>query len=220
MSLQDLERKIKESKGEEIYGLHIFSNKNRREVFRELTRLPCRTSSSIGKSLGMDARVVEWHLKKMKNVGFVDEWKDKRRYYYVLGLVDPIDLPFFKALNSKDARIIIMYAINGCRKISDIPVARSSFYRHVKLFQECGIIEVGGASGSYICPTEKLKKMVERYETLGMNYKREIVKKLEVEGFHVNVLGVVKNELKLEITGMENFNMGVFISPIYTAMEV
>ncbi len=220
MSIQDLERKIKESKGEEIYGLHIFSNKNRRMVFRELTKLPCRTSSSIAKLLNLDPKVAEWHLKKLEDGEYVKTWREGRRYYYVPGLVDVMDLPFFKALNSKDARKIILYVLNGCRKASDIPVSSSTFYRYINLFERWDLVQIGGFKCSYICPTKKMKSMIERYEEQGMNYKREIVKKLENEGFHVKVLGIVKYELKLEIGGMENFNMGIFISPLHTSLEV
>ncbi len=220
MTIKDLERRIKGTTEEETRGLHIFSPRTRRDVYRELSRLPCRTSSSISRSLGIDARVVEWHLKKLHGEGFVETWIRGRRYYYIPSLVDLGDLEFFALLNRKSVRVIVRYLLEGCREIRDIPVPRSTLYRDLRLLENMDMVLANRGTRSYVCPGDKLKRMKEKYNERGANFKRELVKMLEYPGFSVVVLGEVNHELKLEINGLENFTMGVFISPLETSLEV
>jgi hypothetical protein len=71
-----------------------------------------------------------------------------------------------------------------------------------------------------VCGTENLRKLVEKYDLIGKKYKKSFLKHIETRGFSVRVLGTVNYELKIHITGMETFTMGIFISPLRTAMEV
>ncbi len=220
MTIKDLEEKIKKSASEDTRGLHLFSSRTRRDVYRELSRLPCRTSSSIGTSLGVDSRVVEWHLKKIRKGGFVEMWRSGKTYFYIPQLLDVSDLEFFSLLNNRGIRTIVRYVLEGCRQIKEIPLARSTLYRHLGTLEDADIITINRGSRGYVCATPQLLRLREKYAAKGPNFKREFVKMLEIPGFTVTVIGEVAHELKLEVKGLENFTMGVFISPLETALEV
>ncbi len=220
MSIIDLEKKIKKSATEEVRGLHIFSNEKRRAVYRELTRRPCRTESSIARAARVDVKVASWHLWKLMHEGYVAYQTLERRCYYVPELVDTVDLNFFHLLNSPVARRLVRYALDGCKEIKKIRTPKSTLYRYLSLLEEQGYIYRKKYRGAYMCANNSLLRLAEKYEERGMNFKREILKKLEYPGFHVRVLGEVNHELKIEISGLETFTMGVFISPLITSLEV
>ncbi len=220
MSLKELEKWIKVSKSEDVRGIHIFSNPIRRSIYRELTRLPCRTASSIAIKLGVDYRVVLWHLLKLENSGFVSRWVEHKTYFFVPYLVDLHDLEFFSLLNSKAVKMIIRYIYGGCRMVNEIPVPKSTLYRYVAKLKQMEYVYSPKDSRGYICPSKSLIELIERSKDKGTNFKREFPKLLEYPGFHVRVLGEIDNELKLEVYGIESFTMGVFISPFITSMEV
>ncbi|NPA75134.1 MAG: helix-turn-helix transcriptional regulator [Euryarchaeota archaeon] len=220
MSLNILEEKIKKASETGGEGYHIFSNENRRNIFRELTRRACRTTSSLAASTGIDSKVVVWHLNKLKKHGFVHEWKKGRLYYYPVELIKPDDLELFRILNSKDARIIMLHASKGCIEIANIPCSKSTLYRYLKIFSDMELIEISGLRKKYLCGTEKLANLLEQYDVRGMNYKKRFLKYVEKRGFNVRIVGTINYELKIEFSGLENFTMGIYISPLRTAMEV
>ncbi len=220
MSLKSLEERIKKAGSGGGEGYHIFSNERRREIFRELTRRPCRTVSSLASTLSTDTKVVSWHITKMMEKKLVSRWKAGRTYYYPAELVRPGELELFRILNSKEARKIINHAYHGCTSLEKLPVQRTTMYRYLKIYEEMELIELSGARKKYMCGTEKLKSMVEEYDLIGKNYKKKFLELVEKRGFHVRVIGTVNYELKIEFTGLENFTMGIYISPLRTAMEV
>ncbi len=220
MSIKELEKRIKSVQSESTQGLHLFSSENRRAVFRELSRLPCQTSSSIGAHLNIEPRVAEWHLKKLHDVGLVEVWNEKKRFYFIPELVDFSDLPLFSLLNRKAVKYIIRYAVSGCSPVSDLKVPSSSFYKYAHELEQLDMIYISGTQRKYLCGTERLRKLVEKYEEKGINFKKYILKVIEIPGFNVRVAGIINNELKIEVRGLENFSMGVYISPLQTAMEV
>jgi len=220
MTINDLEARIKKSKVEQSRGLHIFSNMRRRAIYRTLTKLPCQTESSIAKHNTIDVKVARWHLWKLAQAGYVAVQELDKRYYYVPELVDIGDLRFFSELNSKEARKLILFVRDGCRALKEIKVPKSTLYRYIKIFESMGYIRKVRNQSSYVCPSEPLFELGEKSEEKGMNFKREFMKKIEAPGFHVRVLGELNHELKLEVYGLERFTMGVYISPLETALEV
>ncbi len=220
MSLKELEKRIKGAIEDQSYGYHIFANENRRLVFRELTKRPCRTASSLSSALGMDTKVILWHLSKLREATLITTWKSGRTYYWPVELVRTKDLELFKILNSTDARKILLHAHKGCIEIKNIPVKSSTLYRYLKIYADMGLIDISGYGKKYMCGTELLKKMVEKYDLIGKKYKKTFIKKIETRGFSIRIMGTVNYEVKIEVSGMENFTMGIFISPLRTAMEV
>ena len=220
MKMTTLEQRIKNSQTNLTYGYHVFSNENRRMIFREITHRQCQTSSSIASLLGLDVKVVNWHLKKLVEERYVDIWVNGRNYYYVPGLMRIDDLPVFRMFNSREARKIALYAVRGCRDIKKIPVAKTTLYRYLTQFAKMGLLYLKGYERKYVCGTDEFKTMIEIYDKIGVDYKHEFLKCVESKGFSAKIVGTVNYELKVEINGLENFTMGIFISPMRTAMEV
>ncbi len=217
--LEELKRRIK-SVTEEEKGFHIFSNERRRAIFRELSRLPCRTSSSIAKATGIEVRSVIWHLEKLRREGFVDSVNLGKKYYIIPGLIFLEDMPFFSLLGRREVRKLLKMIWGGCVPISQIRISKSTLYRITNELENFGVVEKSGDKCKYICPTEKLQELVDKYDKVGRDFKKEFLKRIEVRGFEVEVIGTVGYELKIRVRGMENFTMGVFISPLRTALEV
>ncbi len=216
---EELEKIIKREE-DNVRGIHIFSNKNRREIFRELTKFPCRTSSSLSKILGIDVRSVEWHLKKLESLEYVISLKKNKKYYCIKDLVREEDLPFFTLLGKAGIRNIIKNVINGCKEINSFEIKRATLYRYLSELKTLKIISVIGTKRKMLCPTNKLEGIMEKYDEIGREYKRIILKKLDMKGYEIEVIGTVNYELKIRISGVEDFNMGIFISPLRTILEV
>ena len=219
MDLRKLQEKIKEAREEEK-GFHLFSSKRRRDVFKELTRLPCRTASSLSKVTGIEVRSVIWHLGKLHRAGFVDLVESNKKYYIVPGLIYLEDIPFFSLLSLNNAKKLLKIIWGGCVPISNIRMGTSTIYRLVNRLKSMGLVELEGERRKLLCPTEKLGEMAEKYDKIGRDFKREFLKKIESKGFEIEVIGTVNYELKIRVTGMDNFNMSIFISPVRTALEV
>ncbi len=217
--IKKLQEKIKGVK-KEAKGFHIFSNERRREIFRELTRLPCRTSSSISKATGIEVRSVVWHMEKLHHEGFVDVVEKGKKYYIVPGLIYLEDLPFFSLLSLNNAKKLLKTIWDGCVPISEINIGKSTLYRLINCFKSLNIVDVEGQRRKLLCPTEKLSEIVEKYDEIGRDFKRDFLKKIETRGFEIEVLGTVNYELKIRIAGIDNFSMSIFISPVRTALEV
>ncbi len=217
--LKDLEKRIK-SASEKEEGFHIFSSVMRRAIFRELTRFLCRTASSIATATGIEVRSVIWHLEKLRRAGYVDSADRGKKYYIVPGLIHLEDVPLFSILGRKNARKLLKIVWNGCVPISQIKISKSTLYRIVRMLENLEIIERGGERRKYLCATEKLMELVDKYDKIGKDFKRDFVKRIEMKGFEVKVIGTVGYEVKIRVSGMENFTMGVFISPLRTTLEV
>ena len=217
--LTKLQEIIKAAKKEER-GFHIFSNERRRVIFRELTRLPCRTSSSLSKSTGIEIRSVIWHLEKLHREEFVDIAKRGKKYYIVPNLIYLDDIPFFSLLSIKNAKKLLKTIWSGCVPISEINMGKSTLYRLVDNLKSLQMVGIEGQKRKLLCPTEKLIFMAEKYDKIGHDFKRDFLKKIESRGFEIEVLGTVNYELKIRVTGLDSFNMSVFISPVRTALEV
>ena len=219
MKGQDLEKIIKKEE-EVVRGIHIFSNERRRRIFMELTKFPCRTSSSLSRILNMDVRDVEWHLKKLVERDFVFTWKDRKKYYCVKNLVRKEDLAIFSLFNVPGI-LTLMRKISGeCREISYFSIKKSTLYRYLKELKSLHLVGTVGIEKKLICATPKFRKMIEKYDEIGREYKSIILKKLEMPGYEVKNLGTINYELKVSIGGFENFSMSVFISPLRTILEV
>ena len=216
----ELEELIRVEK-ENVKGIHIFSNINRREIFRELTRFPCRTSSSISRTLGMDVRDAEWHLKKLEANGYLYSWNENGRHYYcVKDLIREEDASFFSSLSKSGMRKIVRYIVYECKELVGFKVKKSTLYRHLNELGNMGMITVIGTRKKMVCPTEKLRNIVDKYDEMGRIFKKVILKKLDVAGYDIEVVGTVNYELKIRVRGIEDFNMGIFISPVRTILEV
>ncbi len=217
--LQKLKERIEKAE-EEKKGFHIFSCERRRKIFEELTKLPCRTSSSLSRITGIEVRSVIWHLEKLRRGGFVDVVKEGKKYYIVPGLIYLEDVPFFSLLSLKNVKKLLKIIWGGCVPISEINMRKSTLYRIVNHLKSMDMVELGGERRKLLCPTEKLGEMAEKYDKIGRDFKRDFLKKIESRGFEIKVIGTVNYKLKLRVTGMDNFNMSIYISPVRTALEV
>ncbi len=215
----DLEKMMR-AEEENVKGIHIFSNRNRREIFTQLTKFPCRTSSSLSKILDIDVRDVEWHLKKLESLGFVFSWKKNKKYYGVKDLVMEDDMLFFSLLGRNGMKDIVRNLMGGCKEIGSFEIKKSTLYRYLNELKSLDIVNIIGTRRKMVCATNKLNKMIEKYDEIGREYKKTILKKLEMRGYEIEVIGTVDYELKIRIRGVEDFSMGIFISPLRTVLEV
>ncbi len=202
-------------------GFHIFANKHRRDVFRELTRAPCQTSSAIAKTLNYDVQDVEWHLRKLIENGFVEKREHKKRLFYPSGLVMDEDVPLFALINKKSGWLIVNSLKERCR---DMPflyrhVSRSTAYRVVDELRTLGLIEEMKGSKRLICLNENFYDKIEKYDAIGIEFKKKFINRVERRGYRVEVIGTYKYELTIRIFGIENFTLGIYISPLRTILE-
>ena len=222
MRLRGIEKIVKGEEEEELEGYHIFSNGNRREVYRELTRRPCVTSSQISQSAGINVRNVIWHLGKLKREGFVGELRGRRHLYYPLHLVMESDLSLFSILNSKQGRKIVRSLYFGCKSIQELEenISHTTLYRILKKLKDMEMINIHRGRRSLVCLEEEFFRKVEDYDKLGLEFKKKFMEKIETRGYTVELIGTYDYEVKLRISGREKFTMGIFISPIRTSLGV
>ncbi len=203
-------------------GYHIFSNPSRREIFQELTRAPAQTSSSVAKKLGVDVQNVEWHLGKLSREGFVGSVEINKKLYYPIGLMRVEDAPLFQLLNTKGGWIVVNSLIGRCRDMKFLHrhISQSTAYRVVNALKSMGVVEVHKGSKRLICLNDRFKDLREEYEKMGFEFKRDFLKRIEIRGYSVEVIGTYGYETKIRVSGMENFTLGIYISPLRTILEV
>lgn len=214
-----LKNLIKEE--EEERGFHIFANKHRRDIFRELTRAPCQTSSSLARALGYDVQDVEWHLKKLMENGFVEKRELKKKLFYPSELVMEEDIPLFALLNTKSGWLIVNSLKERCR---DMPflyrhVSRSTAYRVISNLRTLGFLDEMKGTKRLICLNDNFYEKIEKYDVMGIEFKKRFIERIEKRGYSVEVIGTYKYELTIRILGMENFTLGIYISPMRTILE-
>ncbi len=214
-----LQNLIKEE--EEEKGFHIFANKHRRDAFRELTRAPCQTSSALAKALGYDVQDVEWHLKKLMKEGFVEKREYKKKLFYPSELIMKEDIPLFALLNTKSGWLIVNSLREKCR---DMPflyrhVSRATAYRIVKELRILGFLEEMKGTKRLICLNDNFYDKIEKYDALGIDFKKRFIEKIEKRGYSVEVIGTYNYEVTIRIVGIENFTLGIYISPLRTILE-
>ncbi len=216
----DLKKLIREE--EEERGLHIFSNRHRREIFRELTRAPCQTSSSLSRTLSYDVQTVEWHLKKLKNEGFVDYKIQGKKLFYPMDLVMEQDIPLFHLLNTKSGWLITRALFEKCREMPYLyrHVSRASAYRVVEKLRNMNLLREMKGARKLVCLTDEFYEKVEMYGAYGSEFKKNFLKRVEFRGYTAEVVGTYDYEVIIRISGTENFTLGIFISPMKTILGV
>ncbi len=215
----ELSKLMKEEEKER--GFHIFANRHRREIFKELTRAPCQTSSFLARTLGYDVQTVEWHLKKLMDFDLVSFKKMQKKLFYPVDLVREVDIPLFSLLNSKSGWIVVKSLMERCR---DVPflyrhVSRSTAYRIIKNLKNLGFIREMKGTKRLICLNDEFYNKIEEYDVLGMDFKQKFFEKIEMRGYNVEIIGSYDYQLILRVRGIENFNLGIYISPIRTILE-
>jgi DNA-binding transcriptional ArsR family regulator len=214
-----LSKLIKEE--EEERGFHIFANKHRREIFKELTRAPCQTSSSIARALGYDVQTVEWHLKKLIAEGFVDLKEYKKKLFCPVNLILEEDVPLFSLLNTQSGWLIVNSLLNKCR---DVPflckhTSRATTYRIIKELRDLGFLEEIKGTKRLVCLNDRFYNKIEEYSSIGLEFKKKFIEKIDKKGYSVEIIGSYNYEVTIRITGIENFTLGIYISPIKSILE-
>ncbi len=220
---KELEEIIKTlEEGEEERGLHLFSNKNRRYVFRELTKAPCQTSSSIARKLNMDVQIAEWHLKRLGREGYVGEVEIRKKVYYPIELVKEEDLPLFTLLNNRNANLIVKSLFRRCRDIQFLQrhVSRATVYRVLRKLKDMDLIEDMKGTRRLVCLNDNFYRKMEEYDKMGLEFRRKFIKKIEFRGYSVEIIGTYNYETKIRVKGVENFTVGIYISPLKSILGV
>ncbi len=218
--LEEIIKTLEEDEGEK--GLHLFSNRNRRYVFRELTRAPCQTSSSIARRLGVDIQIVEWHLKRLSREGYVGDRRIKKKIYYPEDLIKEEDLPLFSLLNNKGANLIVRSLYRKCREISFLErhLSRATVYRVIKELKNMGFVEDMKGTHRLICLNDEFYEKVGEYDRIGLEFKKKFIKKIEFRGYVVEIIGTYNYETKIRVRGVEKFTLGIYISPLKSILGV
>ena len=222
MKLSNIQEIFKGLEEEEIKGYHPFSHKNRREIYRELTRAPCLNSSQLSSRTGIKASNTVWHLRKLQREGYVHSVKYQSEIFYPEWLVLPEDLKLFYWINKKGVASIIRSLLFGCKGVDELisNMSRATFYRYLQVLKELGVIETGRGRKSWVCLKDVFFQKMEEYDRRGMKFKRDLIKRLERGGYEVETVGTYNYEVKLRIVGREKFTMSIYISPIRTALGV
>ncbi len=213
---------FRELEEEETRGYHIFSNRNRRELYRELTRAPCQNSSMLSSSTGVKPANVVWHMRKLEKEGYVNVHRLGGEVFYPAGLVAVEDVPLFYLINRKSAAQVIKALLYRCRGTDELleNISRATFYRVLRELKNLDIVETGRGTKSWVCLKDSFLQKIEEYDKRGLSFKREFIKRMEKGGYEVEVIGTYGYEVKLRILGREKFTMGIYISPLRTSLEV
>ncbi len=215
-----LQKLIKEEEIER--GYHIFSNRHRREIFRELTRAPCQTSSSLMRKLGYDVQNVEWHLKRLMREGFVDLKIYKKKLFCPSELIFEEDIPLFHLLNTRSGWIIVRSLVDRCRDMPYLSkhASRATAYRVVDTLKSLNLVDVSKGTRKMICLNEGFYEKMDMYSVQGSEFKKNFIKRIEKRGYSAEIVGSYDYEIIIRLSGMENFTLGIFISPLKTILGV
>jgi len=218
--LEEIIKTLEEEEGER--GLHFFSNRNRRNVFREITRAPCQTSSAIARRLSVDVQIVEWHLKRLIREGFVKDANMRKKVYYPRDLVREEDVPLFYLLNSKSGKIIVNSLFRRCRDLSFLQrhLSRGTVYRVLRELKRLNLIEEMRGTKKLVCLKDDFYRKMEDYDKIGLEFRKKFIKSIEFRGYTIEIIGTYNYETKIRVKGVENFTLGIYISPIKTILGV
>jgi DNA-binding MarR family transcriptional regulator len=218
--LEEIIKTLEEEEGER--GLHFFSNRNRRNVFREITRAPCQTSSSVARKLGVDVQIVEWHLKRLVREGFVVERNLKKKVYYPKDLIREDDVPLFYLLNTKGGWTVVHSLFRKCRDLSFLQrhLSRATVYRVLRELRKLDLVEEMRGTRKLVCLKEDFYKMMEDYDKIGLDFRRKFIKSIEFRGYSIEIIGTYNYETKIRVRGVENFTLGIYISPLKSILGV
>jgi predicted transcriptional regulator len=214
--------KLRVKREKEIRGLHVLSNPIRRNIFRELSKTPCRTASSVAKEMGMEPKRIEWHMEKLYRSGYLGKSIRGKRVYYPSGLVREEDVELFESLNIKSIKYIIRSLLTNCRDMNSLikNLSHATAYRAVKKLNNLGLVEIYKGRGSVVCVSPKFFQLREDYDEIGMNFKKEIIKRLEKGGYTAEIVGTYGYEVIVRVLGHEDFTLSFFTSPLRTMLGV
>ncbi len=203
-------------------GVHPLSNRTRRAVLRELTRKPCQTATAVATKLGANVQNVQWHLKKLEEYDFVKSFKKSRIRYYPAELISAEDLDMFSLIAGKNGWLVVKSLLSRCREINFLSrhMGKSTAYRILAELKKNGYVEEIRSSRAIYCLSDKFHSKLEYYDKRGLEFRKIFLKKIELRGYRVEIVGTVNYETKIRIEGYEKFTVGIFISPLRTALEV
>ena len=214
--------KIRVKREREIRGLHVLSNEIRRNVFRELSKTPCRTASSVAKDMGMEVRRIEWHMEKLRRSDYLGRAVSGKKVYYPKGLVREEDIGLFQSLNIESVNRVMRSLLLGCRDMNYLieRTSHATAYRAVRVLKNFGLVEVHKGRGRVVCLSPKFFQLREDYDKIGMDFKRELMKKLERGGYTAEIVGTYGYEVIVRVQGHEDFTLSFFTSPLRTLLGV
>lgn len=84
----------------------VVSNELVCKIFSNISFIPARTSAYIAKSLNIDPKTVEWHLRKLNDANIIAQNGEKNKYW-IRGIIDEEEIKYFDALSFSASRLIM-----------------------------------------------------------------------------------------------------------------
>lgn len=202
-----LERVLLGEEDEERAGLEsVLMSPIRQNLFMFLCRHPCSALKTISRENHISQSTGTWHLRQLEEAGYVSRTKVRNRViYFPVGLVDPKDSELLELLNSGPAKELLLLILThpglSQRELAKtLGLSDQSVQRLVRRMEKYELISrlTDGKFVRYFS-SDGLKKAKDRNYRREREFRKDILRKLEIDGLKPKTVRQSDSGLMIEI---------------------
>lgn len=201
------ERVLLGGEDEERAGLRsVLMSPVRQRLFAFLCKYPGSPLKTVSAGSDISQSTAAWHLRQLMEAGYVSQKKIRNRVtYFPTGLVDERDSELLGLLNSETAKELFL-TILGQPGLSQRELAKTlgtsdqSVQRLVKRLEDCDLIS-RTTDGKFVryFPSDGLKRAKDRNYMREKEFRKDILRRLEIDGLEPEIVHQSETELLVEI---------------------
>jgi predicted transcriptional regulator len=197
----------------------VVSNELVCKIFSRISNTPGRTSASIAKTLGIDPKTVEWHLKKLIDANVVVQNSQKNKYW-LKGVLNENELIYMDALSSDASAIIVNQLIEkGRLSLNGLEdVNRNTAHRKIKLLENVGLVsETKSGREIFVHLNEKFFVFKEKLRTRMNIFTVTYLRRLKLSKVGFEIIGMSE----FDLTIMTDYGFPIILSrdPVFTVLK-
>ena len=186
-------------------GSGVLFHPTRQEIYRQLFRNPLSALAGISKALGIPEGTVRWHLDKLLKGEYVRAAPTNPPRYYPAGFVSPEEFPAFEALSAEGARQVLqaIVEVQGSTpaEIGEAAgISRHAVSRSLESLSALALVHsiADGNRRRYFLSGGLLELVASHRERV-KNFTRTLLRKLEADGVHPQVVRHRLDELSVNV---------------------
>jgi predicted transcriptional regulator len=205
----------------------VLMNEKRQKILQLLFRYPCTHLHGIARNFGFSINATRWHIRKLLNFGYLDEFKlGNRTIYYPNKSLNEEDIRILGLLNDKRLEYVFMEIIHtpGITQkeiYEQLEIKQSTMVERLSLLQENQLIysQRDGLYRRYY-PTKVITTREKQSRKSLKEYRKFLIQILEKDGVEPEILRTTDKKFHIRIkSGKSKSDLIFYFNPYERFIE-
>ncbi len=208
---------LKQLTEKEKEPISILMNQKRQKILQFIFKFPCKHLHGIARNFGYSINTTRWHIRKLKQFGYIDEYKSRnRKIYFPSNCLREIDIRILGLLNDNKIEPLFIEIIHS-PGITQKELCKSLKQKQTTIFDRLSLLEnneliYSQKDGLYsrYYPTSMINSREKNIRKALKKYRRFLIQLLERDGVEPEILRTTDRNFHLRIKSGKGWSDLIF----------